>query len=83
MHSTTTFTRRAFMSSGMKATAFLAGAAALATPVRPVLGANDRLNLAIIGLRNRGAEHVPQWAKIPGVRIAVICDVEKTSSGCF
>ncbi len=73
----TILTRRAFVSRGMKATAFLAGAAALATPARPVLGANDRLNLAIIGLRNRGAEHVPQWAKIPGVRIAAICDVDE------
>lgn len=42
-----------------------------------VLGANDRINLAIIGIRSRGHEHFGQWTKIPGVRIATLCDVDE------
>ena len=42
-----------------------------------VLGANDRINLAIIGIRGRGKEYFGQWTKIPGVRIAALCDVDE------
>ena len=43
-----------------------------------VRGANDRINLAIIGIRGRGREHFGQWTKIPGVRIATLCDIDES-----
>jgi predicted dehydrogenase len=43
---------------------------------RSVLGANDDIRVAIIGLGNKGGGHVRAIAKIDGVRIAGVCDVD-------
>ena len=38
-------------------------------------GANDEIRLAVIGCGVRGAgTHVPEFGKLPGVRIAAVCD---------
>src|SRR2546426_10352151 len=42
----------------------------------PVLGANDRVNVAVIGVRGRGREHMEQFAKNPGSCVAALCDVD-------
>jgi predicted dehydrogenase len=74
MQQSITITRRSFLSRGAMTAA---GTAALASAAHPVLGANDRLNLAVIGIRSRGREHFGQWTKIPGVRIATLCDIDE------
>jgi predicted dehydrogenase len=43
-----------------------------------VLGANDRLRIAVIGLRGRGKDHLKTFAKIPNVEVAAICDVDES-----
>jgi predicted dehydrogenase len=43
-----------------------------------VLGANDRVRLAIIGLRGRGFDHIKTYRQIPGVEIAAICDIDES-----
>ena len=53
----------------------IAGLAVLA-PVGKVLGANDDVRVAVIGLGNKGKGHVKQFRNIPGVRIAALCDVD-------
>jgi hypothetical protein len=45
-------------------------AAAVATAARPILGANDRVNLAIVGLGGRGRNHIEQYSAIQQCRIA-------------
>jgi predicted dehydrogenase len=51
--------------------------------VRPerVLGANDRVRLAVCGLRGRGMDHVKRFSKVSGVEIAAVCDVDENVLG--
>jgi len=55
------------------------GAAALATAASAsrVLGANDRIRVAVVGLRGRGWDHVRGYQPIPGVEVAYFCDVDE------
>ena len=39
-------------------------------------GPNDRINLAIIGVRGRGLNHIDAFGPMPNVRIAALCDVD-------
>ena len=54
-------------------------AALLASRAVPVLGANDRINVVVIGFGGRGGDHVDNLAKIPDCRIAAICDVNQAA----
>src|SRR5664279_3383240 len=67
------------MSSGIDRRDFLkAGAAAAAAfQAKNVLGANDRVRIAIIGLRGRGFDHIKTYHGIPNVEIAAVCDVDE------
>ena len=38
---------------------------------------NDSVNIAIIGIRNRGKDHYRALSKIPNVNIAAICDIDQ------
>ncbi len=54
-----------------------AAAAALAQAAFPVLGANDRVNVAVIGIGGRGQDHIESYAKLPQCRIAAVCDIDQ------
>ena len=54
-----------------------AAAAVIATPARPVLGANDRINVGIVGIGGRGRDHIDDYAKQSQCRIAAVCDVDQ------
>jgi len=41
-----------------------------------VQGANDAIRVAVVGLNGRGAGHISEFKKIPGVRIVALCDVD-------
>ena len=43
---------------------------------RRILGANDDIRVAIIGLGGKGRSHVSQFSNLPGVRIVALCDVD-------
>src|SRR5262245_31459343 len=66
----TTLNRRSFV---------LSTAGAVASGLR-ILGANDRVNVAVIGVRGRGREHLSLFAKNPGSCVAAICDVDSRES---
>src|SRR5438445_10427624 len=55
-----------------------AGIAALAL-VHPerILGANDRVRIAICGLRGRGMDHIKRFSQVPGVEIAAVCEIDE------
>jgi len=40
------------------------------------MGANDRINVAVVGVRGRGREHIQVYAAEKRVRIAAICDID-------
>lgn len=64
--------RRNFLSTG--ATGFAAlGLAASATPRAK---ANDRVRLAICGVRSRGGDHLENYLQIQNVEIAAFCDID-------
>lgn len=43
-----------------------------------ILGANERIRVAVVGVNSRGLAHIESLAKIPNVSIASICDVDST-----
>src|SRR5690348_8979544 len=40
------------------------------------IGANDTINVAVIGTNSRGLAHIDCLAGLPGVQITYICDVD-------
>ena len=38
---------------------------------------DDMINIAVIGIRSRGRDHIKALAKVPNVRIAVLCDIDQ------
>ena len=59
------------------ATTSLAAAAVVAGNARRVLGANDRVVLASIGIRGQGDSLKQGFAKLAGVEIKTLCDVDE------
>jgi len=68
--------RREFISTGAKTTAAVAATSAVMGSTIPstVLGANDRIRIAVSGIHGRGQAHIKNWSKIPGVEIAYLID---------
>ena len=56
-----------------------AGGAALTTALvtGSIQGANDRVNVAFIGAGRMGAANIGYAAKVPGIQIAAVCDVDR------
>ena len=54
-----------------------AAAAAAALPTR-VFGANDKINVAVIGLKGIGRLHLNQYLKMDDVNVVALCDVDQS-----
>lgn len=65
--------RRQFLRSTTLASA---GLATLPTWAKP-LGANSDVRVAVIGFRGRGAGHIKELLRNPGVRVVALCDVDQ------
>ncbi len=63
------------MANDLKRREFL-GQGALA--VGAILGANERVRVAICGVHGRGNDHLENFAKLPNVQIAALCDVDES-----
>src|SRR5260370_31519242 len=57
----------------------LSAAALASTSASPLRGADDKVNVAIVGLGGRGRYHMGEYAKLPDARIAAICDVDQAA----
>jgi predicted dehydrogenase len=58
---------------------FFIGAATAAAASR-VWGANDKINVAIVGLGGRGRNHLSEYSRsVPGARVAALCDVNQAA----
>jgi len=53
-----------------------AGIAFLSRPER-ILGANDRVRVAVCGLNGRGKDHIAGFSHVPNVEIAALCDIDE------
>jgi len=78
--------RRQFLSRGGQTAAGIVIAGSLAsctsTPSRPAcatgaIGANEQINLAVVGIRGRGMDLAEGFAQIPNVRVKTICDIDE------
>jgi predicted dehydrogenase len=69
--------RREFLRTTGKAVTV--GAATLALGGR-ILGANDRVRVAVCGVRGRGNDHIRGFARVPGTEIVTLCDVDENVS---
>ena len=56
--------------------AFLLSTAGAAASRLRIAGANDRINVAVIGVRGRGREHIELVGKNPGSCVAALCDID-------
>ena len=71
--------RRDFLRTAAKTTAGLGalkGITFFAHPER-VLGANDRVRVAVCGLHGRGKDHLSAFSHLSNVEIAALCDVDE------
>src|ERR1700674_5842224 len=66
--------RREFLKTTGKA--ITVGAATLALGGK-ILGANDRVRVAVCGVRGRGNDHIHGFARVPGTEIVTLCDVDE------
>ena len=60
-------------------TAALGASLAAASPLgaQAQTSANDTVNIGVVGFRGRGRDHYRAFARIPGVRVAYLCDVDE------
>jgi len=61
------------MHSLNRRTFLLSGSAAAAAP-------SDRVNVGVVGLRSRGREHIEILGKLPGSRVAAVCDIDQAQT---
>src|SRR6202011_1857266 len=68
--------RRDFLITGAAGLTALGSAAFLGHP-ELVMGANDRVRVAICGVRGRGGDHLHNYSQLPNVQIAALCDIDE------
>ena len=73
------YSRREFLVTGAKGALGLGvvGSGLSISSPRGVLGANDRVRVAVCGVRGQGFEHIRAAAQIPNVEVAALCDVDE------
>lgn len=69
--------RRSFLQHTAAGAALLAGTPLLLGASQRVFGANDRVRVAVIGIHGMGQNHVSEYAKLPNVEVAALCDVDE------
>jgi predicted dehydrogenase len=72
-----TMNRRKFLeTSTIASTGLLLGGQSFGKGSRKI-NSNDTINVAVIGIRSRGRAHIEALAKIPNVKIAILCDIDR------
>jgi len=80
MSSESDVTRRDFLKTAARTTASASALSGITFLTRPerVFGANDRVRVAVCGLKSRGKDHVNALSRVPNVEVAALCDVDDT-----
>src|SRR4051812_32645275 len=73
----TELNRRDFLGSSAAGLVTLGGISSLVQPQR-VMGANDRVRVAIVGLHGRGIDHLKNYAQVHNAQIAAFCDIDES-----
>src|SRR6202789_1096019 len=69
--------RRDFLITGAAGLTALGSVAYFGRPGL-VMGANDRVRVAICGVRGRGGDHLHNYSQLPNVQIAALCDIDES-----
>lgn len=74
--------RREFIKTGIIGTAgiTIGGLGLNSKSYASILGANDRINVAVVGIRGQGGGHINNWCALKenrNVRLKTICDVDE------
>ncbi len=56
----------------------LAAGATLLLPSSRVLGANEDIRVAVVGIRNQGRNHIKWFRQMEGVRVVAVCDPDRS-----
>src|SRR5213593_1590647 len=80
MSSESDVTRRDFLKTAARTTAGASAFSGITFLTRPerVFGANDRVRVAVCGLKGRGKDHMDAFSRVPNVEVAALCDVDDT-----
>jgi predicted dehydrogenase len=70
-----TLSRRSMLSLPVR----LAATGALSGVASSILGANEQVQIAIMGIGRRGPVLIDEFARQPNCRIAAVCDVDRTA----
>lgn len=71
--------RRSFLQTGVVAPgAGLIGLGGINFFPSRVFGANDRVRVAVVGVRGRGFDHVRGFAHEPNAEVAAVCDIDES-----
>jgi predicted dehydrogenase len=70
--------RRKFMKTTGTGTAAVAAAAPFIAKGMAQDSPNDRLNVAVLGIRSRGRAHARKFSAMPNVRVKTLCDPDET-----
>ncbi len=71
--------RREFVRKTGAKTAALLGSAPLLLKASPFRSSpNDTIQVAVMGIRSRGAAHASTLAKLPNVNVAALCDIDES-----
>ena len=75
--------RREFLETSLKNGAGLAALSGLSFFTQPqrVRGANDRVRIAVVGIRGQGFTHIEGFSAVPNTEVAAICDVDENVIG--
>jgi predicted dehydrogenase len=69
--------RRQFIrNSLLAAAAFKTWPLMAQSPISRVIGANDDIRVAVVGLNSRGKNHIEAFLKMKGARLVALCDVD-------
>jgi predicted dehydrogenase len=69
--------RRKFIKASSIATASVSSAPLLWGNSHKWKGANDRINVAVIGIRGMGKGHIREYSKLKNIEVAAICDIDE------
>ena len=72
--------RRKFIEMTSKGTVAL-GAGPVIFPNSNWKGANDRVNVAVIGIRGQGQSHIQSYQNLKNVEVGALCDVDENLFG--
>jgi len=72
-------TRRNFLKTSIASGTVVAASSTLsfAKPFSNILGANDKVRVAVAGIRSKGAQHIRLFHQLPGVTVAAVCDPDQ------